>query len=380
MIAETPGPCPNSSCGDQLVRWVPNRSDGWPYKLKRSVCNASVHDRARFVTVPWKEESELQRCLEPGPSCTCERVLFYGDSTLRGSWEDLLWRGYDAGEWARVRAGQYAMPHIAPSFQRQMLPSVTCPCQHIFDQVTRVSFGEALIESARQKHHRRYRIAIASSRNASKYTQLKALQTSTDLGASLFAHCRRNPTLGCASYSTILVGVGSWSILFLNDEQLFEQQADALLASLRRHQPQAKLVVRLITSIGRPSRDFQGSADGRAGDFNHLAHDVYNPILRRLARKHCARVVDADAVLAAFPEMTQFWMTKAYNGTHNGTGNHVHNLLHFHCMDKEDTAAACASEAARSLPSLAVAALIKRAVCDAAKQSSTFTAPREHEL
>ena len=92
-------------------------------------------------------------CLHDYTECTGEqqgaRVLFYGDSTLRGSWQDLL-AELVPGSWATVRAKVVRpLPAIEPYFQRQHLTAGRMV--HTFDFLQRVSFGPEHVCSSGRK-------------------------------------------------------------------------------------------------------------------------------------------------------------------------------------------------------------------------------------
>jgi hypothetical protein len=134
------------------LRWVWNRhveyDDSHRWRLGY-VCtsNASNASRARkpdVVHPPSLDTRTFLKCLRSYTACTGERwgakVLFYGDSVLRGSYEDLGWSVHD-GTYFNARAGIEKMGDVAWSFSRQVLSDPHTGARHHFDYVQRTSFG-----------------------------------------------------------------------------------------------------------------------------------------------------------------------------------------------------------------------------------------------
>ena len=233
-------------------------------------------------------------------------------------------------------------------------------CNHTFDYLQRVGFCTTHVTAHRRANWSNYVYVYAN-------TQGHIISESCPGKLDAFFHkCATSESLACGSYDYIVVGVGAWDKVFINSATTFRQTTDALLQRLRAHEPRAKLIVRTPTPLGLNSTEFQGSRDGRAASFNADMPAVYVPILVDLAAKHQALLVNAFDVVSSFPPLPALWTEKATVG-----GALHNNLFHYHCGDVGNSAANAEGSVEfcswlnRSLPSLAVASLVKRAMCGA---------------
>ena len=247
-------------------------------------------------------------CLNDYAACTGEEdgahVLLYGDSILRGSFVDLGWTEYDpATSWQASADEVVNMTHVAPLMLRRTFADEGTGNTHVFDYLHRTAFGPNEV----------------NARNVYVYgSQAAVMRPSADFADSFFKGCAANPQWSCGNYSTIFVAVGQWEKLFLNSFSSFEAHLELLLRSLKRHQPRARLVLRLATpamclaggdycnsSRFAFQRRHRSSPAVTNDDYNADIEKRYNPAIRAAALRFGAAVDDTWGVWSSYPVEAQ---------------------------------------------------------------------------
>ena len=103
---------------------------------------------------------------------------------------------------------------------------------HTFDYLQRTAIGPSKVNT--------HNVIVWAS-------QAAVLKNSADHAEIFFRNCAAHPQWSCGNYSTIFVAVGQWVKLFLNNVNMFHGDLDLLLSNLRRHQPRARIILRLPT-------------------------------------------------------------------------------------------------------------------------------------
>ena len=165
-------------CGEgapEQYSWVPlagPNSSG--YRLKYQCVGRAPRSGSDFLC-----------CLRDYTSSSGEqggaRVLLYGDSILRGAFEDWGWTIHES-TWAASRAGIAQMGHIAPDMLRRTLVDEHSGVNHTFDYLQRTAFGPELVATHRTSH--RYVYLYGNQRSV--------LEHSADHAERFFQTCARN--------------------------------------------------------------------------------------------------------------------------------------------------------------------------------------------
>ena len=290
-----------------------------------------LHKRAHddWVPVTHYERTRLLDCLNERGASDGTRLLFLGDSVMRQFHQDFLWK-LDQHNWlpdgAKVRPGTEFVPMTGSSQPLQRQAISAAGRLHIIDYLQIVCFKSSDVQGVVLQGDGKP--GQNKPRRSKRVGQRGIVETQGAPWIFLRDHLKHS------NYTAVCIGVGLWAKLMVNNSSKFEHYLNELLSTITALQPSAQLIVRLSSPMGgEVLPEWQGSTDGRGGDYNADAAGVYNSILRAAARLHGAAQLDSWSIYAGYPELDA-----VFNTTRHAVHVQCHDAQGRPWCDKEGNA------------------------------------------